>query len=35
MYSSEIRIEVRREGQSITLSWPTSEAAQCAAWLHK
>ncbi|WP_429287717.1 IS66-like element accessory protein TnpA [Paraburkholderia sp. GAS206C] len=34
-HSSEIRIEVRRGGQSITVSWPTSEAAQCAAWLRE
>ncbi|KWF84906.1 transposase [Burkholderia diffusa] len=31
----EIRIEVRRADQSITVSWPTSEAAQCAAWLRE
>jgi transposase len=34
-HSPEIRIEVRRGGQSITVSWPTSEAAQCAAWLRE
>jgi transposase len=34
-HSSEIRIEVRRGGQSITVSWPTSEAAKCAAWLRE
>jgi transposase-like protein len=32
---AEIRIEVRRADQSITVSWPTSEAAQCAAWLRE
>lgn len=32
MRPSEIRVEVRRADQSITVSWPTSEAAQCAAW---
>ncbi|WP_353558085.1 transposase [Paraburkholderia terrae] len=33
--SSEIRIEIHRGDQSITVSWPTSEAAQCAAWLRE
>jgi len=28
---AEIRVEVRRANQSITISCPTSEAAQCAA----
>lgn len=32
---TEIRIEVRRPDQSITVSWPTSEAAQCVAWLRE
>ena len=32
---AEIRVEVRRADQSITVSWPTSEAAQCAAWLRE
>jgi transposase-like protein len=32
---AEIRVEVRRAHQSITVSWPTSEAAQCAAWLRE
>ncbi len=32
---AEIRVEVRRANQSITVSWPTSEAAQCAAWLRE
>lgn len=32
---AEIRIEVRRADQSITVSWPTSEAAQCVAWLRE
>ena len=31
----EIRVEVRRGQQSITISWPTSDAAQCAAWLRE
>jgi hypothetical protein len=26
---------VRRSQQSITVSWPTSDAAQCAAWLRE
>ncbi|WP_229517509.1 IS66-like element accessory protein TnpA [Paraburkholderia terrae] len=33
--SSEIRIEIHRGDQSITVRWPTSEAAQCAAWLRE
>jgi hypothetical protein len=32
---AEIRVEVRRIDQSITVSWPTSEAAQCAVWLRE
>ncbi|MEM5312602.1 transposase [Paraburkholderia sp. JHI869] len=32
---AEIRVEVRRADQSITVSWPTSEAAQCAVWLRE
>ena len=31
----DIRVEVRRGQQSITVSWPTSDAAQCAAWLRE
>jgi transposase len=31
----EIRVEVRRADQSITVSWPSSEAGQCAAWLRE
>ncbi len=34
-HHSEIRVEVRRGQQSITVSWPTSDAAQCAAWLRE
>lgn len=34
-HSPEIRIEVRRGDQSITVSWPESEATQCAAWLRE
>ncbi|WP_158332650.1 IS66-like element accessory protein TnpA [Burkholderia multivorans] len=34
-HSAEIRIEVRRGDQSITVSWPVSEAAQCAVWLRE
>jgi transposase-like protein len=32
-HQRDIRVEVRRGQQSITVSWPTSDAAQCAAWL--
>jgi transposase-like protein len=30
-----IRIDVRRAEQSITITWPASEAAHCAAWLRE
>jgi transposase len=33
--STEIRIEVRRGDQTITVSWPATEAAQCVAWLRE
>jgi transposase len=33
--STEIRVEVRRGDQTITVSWPATEAAQCAAWLRE
>ncbi|WP_321857455.1 IS66-like element accessory protein TnpA [Paraburkholderia tropica] len=33
--STEIRVEVRRGNQSITVSWPVTEAAQCATWLRE
>ncbi|HYS63574.1 MAG TPA: transposase [Paraburkholderia sp.] len=32
---AEIRVEVRRANQSMTVSWPASDAAQCAAWLRE
>jgi transposase len=34
-HSAEIRIEMRRGDQTVTVSWPISEAAQCAAWLRE
>ncbi|MFP3802019.1 IS66-like element accessory protein TnpA [Paraburkholderia tropica] len=34
-HSAEIRIEVRRGDQTVTVSWPISEAVQCAAWLRE
>lgn len=34
-HSPEIRIEMRRGDQSITVSWPVSEATQCAVWLRE
>jgi transposase len=34
-HQREIRIEVRRSRQSITVSWPILDAAQCAAWLRE
>ena len=33
--SSEIRMELRRGGSSITLSWPTQCAGECGAWLRE
>jgi transposase len=35
MRPAEIRIEVHRGNQSVTVCWPVSEAAQCAAWLRE
>ena len=34
-HQREIRVEVRRGQQSITVNWPTSDAAQCAVWLRE
>jgi transposase len=34
-HSAEIRVEVHRGDQTVTVSWPISEAAQCAAWLRE
>jgi transposase len=31
--SHDIRVEVRRGATAITVSWPCSAAADCAAWL--
>ncbi len=32
---SDIRIEVKRAGTAISVSWPTSAASECAAWLRE
>jgi transposase len=32
---SEIRIEVQRGALRVAVSWPTGQAAQCAAWLRE
>ncbi|MGE0113220.1 transposase [Aquabacterium sp.] len=32
---SEIRIEVKRAGTSISVSWPSGAAAECALWLRE
>jgi len=32
---SEIRIEIQRGPQSVSVSWPTSAATECAAWLRE
>ena len=31
--AAEIRIELRRGACAVTVAWPTSAAAECAAWL--
>ena len=31
----EIRIEVKRAGTSISVSWPSGAAAECALWLRE
>ncbi len=33
--SSEIRMELRRGGSSVTVSWPTQYAVECGAWLRE
>ena len=33
--ASDIRIEVKRNATSISVSWPSSAAAECAAWLRE
>lgn len=33
--SSDIRLELRRAGMTINVSWPTSAAAECAALLRE
>ena len=32
---SEIRIEVKRAGTSISVNWPSGAAAECALWLRE
>jgi transposase len=32
---SEIRVEVQRGSQSVSVSWPTSAATECATWLRE
>jgi transposase len=31
----DIRIELRRGATSITVTWPTDAAAECAAWMRE
>ena len=31
----DIRIELRRGATAISVSWPSAEAAQCAAWMRE
>lgn len=33
--ASDIRIEVKRNATAISVSWPSSAAAECAAWLRE
>ncbi len=33
--ASDIHIEVRRSAGTVTVSWPTSAAAECGAWLRE
>ena len=33
--TSSIRIELQRSGTTITVTWPTSAAAHCGAWLRE
>lgn len=33
--SQDIRIEMQRAGTTISVSWPGSAAAECAAWLRE
>jgi len=33
--TSEIRVEIQRGSQSVSVSWPTSAATECAAWLRE
>ena len=33
--AADIRIELRRGATSVTVSWPTQAAAECAAWMRE
>lgn len=33
--SADIRIELRRGSTAVTLSWPSSAAAECAGWMRE
>ena len=32
---ADVRIELRRGGTAITVTWPSSAAAECAAWMRE
>ena len=32
---ADIRIELRRAGTAVSVTWPSSAAAECAAWLRE
>ena len=32
---ADIRVEVRRGGTSITVTWPSAAAAECAQWMRE
>jgi hypothetical protein len=33
--AADIRIEVQRAGMTITVTWPSSVAGECATWLRE
>ena len=34
-YLGDIRFELRRGATTVTISWPTQAAGECAAWLRE
>jgi transposase len=33
--AADIRVELRRGGTAITVTWPSSAAAECASWMRE